>query len=72
LLNALACTFAPVILVMLAIERLGAALAAQCGLVGPMSTILMGIVLLGEPFTPMLAIGTLLVLTGVWLLARWR
>ncbi len=72
LLNALACTFAPVILVMLAIERLGAALAAQCGLIGPMSTILMGIVLLGEPFTPMLAIGTLLVLTGVWLLARWR
>ena len=72
LLNATACTFAPVILVMLGIERLGAAMAAQCGLVGPMSTILMGIVLLGEPFTPMLAVGTVLVLTGVWLLARSR
>jgi drug/metabolite transporter (DMT)-like permease len=72
LLNATACTFAPVILVMLGIERLGAAMAAQCGLIGPMSTILMGIVLLGEPFTPMLAVGTLLVLAGVWLLARSR
>ena len=72
LLNSTACTFAPVILVMLGIERLGAAMAAQCGLIGPMSTILMGIVLLGEPFTPMLAVGTLLVLAGVWLLARSR
>ncbi|MGY0193772.1 DMT family transporter [Leptothrix sp. BB-4] len=72
LLNSTACTFAPVMLVMMGIERLGAAMAAQCGLIGPMSTILMGIVLLGEPFTPMLAVGTLLVLTGVWLLARSR
>ncbi|MEY8878315.1 MAG: DMT family transporter [Leptothrix sp. (in: b-proteobacteria)] len=72
LLNATACTFAPVILVMLGIERLGASLAAQCGLVGPMSTILMGVLLLGEPMTAGLALGTLLVLIGVWLLARWR
>jgi drug/metabolite transporter (DMT)-like permease len=72
LLNATACTFAPVILVMLGIERLGAALAAQCGLVGPMSTIAMGVLILGEPFTPWLAVGTLLVFVGVWLLARWR
>jgi len=71
-LNATACTFAPVLMVMMAIERLGAPMAAQTGMIGPMSTILMGVVLLGEPFTPWLALGTLLVLAGVWLLARWR
>ena len=72
LLNATACTFAPVILVMMGIERLGAALAAQTGLVGPMSTILMGIFILGEPMTPWIVGGTVLVLAGVALLARWR
>ena len=72
LLNATACTFAPVILVMMGIERLGAGLAAQTGLVGPMSTILMGVVILGEPLTPWTVAGTVLVLAGVALLARWR
>jgi drug/metabolite transporter (DMT)-like permease len=72
LLNATACTFAPVILVMLGIERLGAGLAAQTGLVGPMSTILMGVLILGEPMTVWISLGTLLVLAGVALLARWR
>jgi drug/metabolite transporter (DMT)-like permease len=70
-LNATACTFAPVLLVMMAIERIGAPLAAQAGLIGPVSTILMGVLLLGEPFTPAVAGGTLLVLAGVTLLARW-
>lgn len=72
LLNAVACTFAPVLMVMMAIERIGSTLAAQAGMVGPMSTILMGIVILGEPFTPWVAAGTLLVLSGVWWLARGR
>jgi drug/metabolite transporter (DMT)-like permease len=37
-----------------------------------MSTILMGVVLLGEPFTAWVAAGTALVLGGIWLLTRWR
>ncbi len=45
LLNAVLCTFAPVLMVMMAIERIGATLAAQAGMVGPMSTILIGVVL---------------------------
>jgi drug/metabolite transporter (DMT)-like permease len=61
-----------VLLVMLAIERLGSALTSQIGMVGPVSTILMGAVILGEAFTPWVASGTAGVLIGVWLLARWR
>ncbi len=65
-LNATLCTALPVLMVMMAIERIGAGLAAQTGMVGPMSTILMGVVLLGEPFTMSVAAGTLLVLAGIF------
>jgi len=71
-LNATACTFAPVLMVMMAIERIGAATAAQVGMIGPLSTILMGIVILGEPFTLWVAAGTALVMLGIWMLARAR
>jgi len=71
-LNATVCTFAPVIMVMMAIERIGAALTAQTGMVGPLSTILMGVLILGEPFTAWVAAGTALVLAGIWLLTRAR
>ena len=72
LLNATLCTFVPVLMVMMAIERIGATLAAQTGMIGPLSTILMGVVILGEPFTVWIAAGTLLVLAGIWLLAKAR
>jgi drug/metabolite transporter (DMT)-like permease len=71
-LNSVACTVAPVLMLMMAIERVGAALSAQVGMIGPMATILMGSLLLGESFTPIVAAGTLLVMGGVWLLAKWR
>jgi drug/metabolite transporter (DMT)-like permease len=71
-LNATLCTFAPVLMVMMAIERVGATVAAQTGMVGPLSTILMGVVVLGEPFTGWVAAGTVLVLAGIWLLAKAR
>ena len=71
-LNATLCTFAPVLMVMMAIERIGATMAAQTGMIGPLSTILMGVVILGEPFTLWIAAGTLLVLAGIWLLAKAR
>jgi drug/metabolite transporter (DMT)-like permease len=72
LLNATLCTFAPVLMVMMAIERIGATLAAQAGMVGPLSTVLLGVWLLDEPFTGWVVLGTALVLCGVWLLAKWR
>lgn len=72
LLNATACTVIPVLLVMMAIERVGSGLAAQAGMVGPMSTITMGVVLLGEPFTAWVVAGTGLVLLGIFVCSRAR
>ena len=66
LLNATACTVAPVLMVMMAIERIGASTAAQTGMIGPMSTILMGVLILGEPFTIWVAAGTVLVIMGIF------
>ncbi|WP_243655691.1 DMT family transporter [Roseateles saccharophilus] len=70
LLNATACTVAPVLMLMLAIARIGAPLSAQVGMVGPMSTILMGFLILGEPMNAWIALGTLLVLGGVFLVGK--
>ena len=41
-------------------------------MVGPVTTIVMGVLILGEPFTAWVAAGTLCVLAGVALLARAR
>ncbi|MCB4363943.1 DMT family transporter [Hydrogenophaga taeniospiralis] len=71
LLNATLCTFAPVLMVMMAIERIGAGLAAQTGMIGPMSTIAMGVLILGEPFNGWIVVGTVLVLSGVFLVTRF-
>ncbi len=71
-LNAVACTAAPVVMVMMAIERIGSGLAAQTGMIGPMSTILMGVWILGEPFNGWVLAGTLLVLGGVLWVSRQR
>jgi len=70
LLNATLCTVVPVMLVMMAIERIGSGLAAQVGMVGPMSTILMGALVLGEPFTVWVVAGTVSVLVGVFVVSR--
>ncbi len=71
-LNATLCTVVPVMMVMMAIERIGSGLAAQVGMVGPMSTMIMGVVLLGEPFTAWLVAGTALVIAGVFVCSRAR
>ena len=71
-LNATLCTAAPVVMVMMAVERIGASAAAQAGMVGPLSTILMGVWLLGEPFTLWVAAGTGLVLLGIFVFTRAR
>lgn len=70
LLNGTACTVAPVLLVMLAIERIGAALTAQVGMVGPMVTLTLGVWVLGEPLNLWIGLGTVLVLGGVYVASQ--
>ena len=66
MLNATACTVLPVLLVMMAIERIGPGLTSQVGMIGPMSTLTMGALLLNEPFNAWTLMGTALVLGGVF------
>ena len=72
ILNATLCTAVPVLAVMMAIERVGAPLTAQTGMIGPLSTILMGVFILGEPLNAWIIAGTVLVLGGVYLVSRNR
>ena len=72
LLNATLCTAVPVLMVMMAIERVGASVTAQTGMVGPISTILMGVVILGEPFTAWVVAGTVLVMAGIFVFTSKR
>ena len=72
LLNGTVCTVLPVWLVMRAIETIGPARTSQYGMVGPVSTLVLGVLVLGEPFTAWVAVGSLCVLAGVTLLARAR
>ncbi|VTU33750.1 DMT family transporter [Variovorax sp. RA8] len=69
-LNAIVCTALPVLAVMMAIERIGPAMAAQTGMIGPMSTVVMGALILGEPFTAWIAAGTVLVIAGIFVFTR--
>jgi drug/metabolite transporter (DMT)-like permease len=52
------------------IERLGAGLAAQVGMVGPMSTLMMAGIFLDEPLTSWVLSGTVLVVAGVFVCTR--
>ncbi len=71
LLNSTACTVAPVLMVMMAIERIGAGMTAQTGMVGPLSTILMGVWLLDEQLNAWMVAGTSLVMVGIFVFTRW-
>ena len=70
LLNATLCTAAPVLMVMMAVERIGASAASQVGMVGPLSTVLMAAWLLDEPFTLWVLGGTGLVIVGIYVFSR--
>jgi drug/metabolite transporter (DMT)-like permease len=72
LVNGTVCTFAPVLMLMVALQRIGSGLTSQIGMVGPVSTVMMGVVILGEPFTAWTAAGSALVIAGVALLSRTR
>ncbi|MGH8808807.1 MAG: DMT family transporter [Noviherbaspirillum sp.] len=72
LVNAVFCTVFPVFLTMVAVARIGAATTSQAGMIGPVSTLFMGALILGEPITGIQLAGTALVLAGIYLLTRKR
>ena len=70
LVNGTLCTVVPVLAIMIGVKRIGASLAAQVSLLGPVSTIVLSLWLLGEPMGLWQTLGTVLVLGGVLLLGR--
>ncbi len=70
LVNGLLCTVLPVFMTMTAVVRIGAATASQAGMIGPVSTLFLGALILGEPITPWQLAGTGLVLAGIYMLSK--
>jgi drug/metabolite transporter (DMT)-like permease len=70
LFNATVCTAMPMWMVMRGIEMIGSSRAAQIGLIGPVSTIILAVLFLDEPITLPMVAGTALVLGGTALLRK--
>jgi len=69
LVNGVFCTILPVFMTMAAVQRIGAASASQAGMIGPVSTLFLGWMVLGEPITAVQLAGTALVLAGIYALS---
>lgn len=65
-LMALLSTVLPIWLAAQAVAHLGASTAAALGSVGPISTLILGWILLSEPLSALQIFGLVLVLVGVW------
>ena len=72
LINALVCTVAPVLMIMMAVERIGPGITSQAGMVGPIATLLMGVLILDEVLTPWVIGGAALVIIGIYIFSRGR
>jgi drug/metabolite transporter (DMT)-like permease len=70
LVNGIFCTILPVFMTMIAVQRIGAASASQAGMIGPVSTLFLGALVLGEPITAIQLAGTALVLSGIYMLSK--
>ncbi|HET7774643.1 MAG TPA: DMT family transporter [Burkholderiaceae bacterium] len=68
-INGTLCTVVPVLMTMMAVERIGAGNASQAGMIGPVSTLFLGFWLLAEPITLLQVAGTALVLAGMFILS---
>lgn len=69
LVNGVFCTILPVFMTMVAVQRIGAAIASQAGMIGPVSTLFLGYLVLGEPITAVQLAGTGLVVSGIFMLS---
>jgi drug/metabolite transporter (DMT)-like permease len=72
LFNAGFCTVLPVFAIMLAVERVGAGRASLASMIGPVSTILLAWIFLGEVISSWQVLGTALVLAGIGVLSFER
>ena len=70
IVNAIFCTVLPVFMTMLAVARIGAPSTALAGMVGPISTLFLAAMVLGEPITHMQLAGTMLVSGSIYLLSK--
>lgn len=70
LVNGILCTVMPVFMTMIAVQRIGAGPASLAGMIGPVSTLFLGAVILSEPVTSWQLAGTALVLAGIYLLSK--
>ncbi|WP_395402174.1 DMT family transporter [Pseudoduganella sp. UC29_106] len=70
LVNGIFCTVMPVFMTMTAVQRVGAGVASQAGMIGPVSTLFLGAVILSEPVTSWQLAGTALVLAGIYTLSK--
>lgn len=66
--NAFFCTFVPMLLVMMAVNRVGSGITAQAGAVGPVATVFLGWYFLGEPIHATQIVGMAVVLVSVAIL----
>ena len=65
LINASLCTFVPMLLIMMAIQRVGSGIAAQAGAIGPIATVFLGWFFLNEAITVIQIIGMAIVLVSM-------
>jgi len=63
-------TVLPVLMIAAAIGRIGAERTAIFGNISPILTIVLAVIILGEPFTPFNGVGTALVICGILLFTR--
>ncbi len=68
LVNALFCTFMPMLFIMMAVNRIGSSLTAQAGTIGPVGTAFLGWYFLGEPVSALQLAGIAVVLIGIAIL----
>jgi drug/metabolite transporter (DMT)-like permease len=68
LVNAALCTFVPMLLIMTAVNRIGPGLTAQAGAAGPVATVLLGWLLLGEGVGALQFVGIAMVLASMGIL----
>jgi drug/metabolite transporter (DMT)-like permease len=68
LINALFCTFMPMLFIMMAVNRIGSSLTAQAGTIGPVGTAFLGWYFLSEPVSALQLAGIAIVLIGIAIL----